>query len=480
MDFSTLHGYYVKDATARASITALETKTASDIETLQTNISNSINAVQQNHETDMTELEETINGNVLDVTSKTNTFYGGANILLMGDSSISDMFTYLKLDEYMPNCVVNSVAVGGAKWIDVATTQFNNIETTPDIIVVLCGSNDISYASSNYDFSGDYFGKPLVTNHTYNDVPTTSFDAIKSFMGKVRATYPKAQVYGLLRADHPSYGNDLWHYFKYYEAQILVEWGASIIDTQELLNFAYWVNEQKAWATASDGQHYSAEMYDRYQKKLANLLNSGCPSTYSENIPSYFCCETIGDGSQINNSLTQACLAIDWALTNCVTRDVYNYGNGFIGNVGSSRKGWVRFIGVGGGYYGTQTRFILLNPNECYYCTVTTNEDGTKTPVYRPMMNQFKRTIVQYSESLTMTAGTGQTITFTEDMIGLSRDERIVAVNDVSYKTGVIISPVGNGNNILGTPLAVNVYAYEGKTFTPMIQIISVPTEYFV
>ena len=59
-EFVSLGGYGVKDPIARAAVEALESKTASDIQTLQGNMSNAINVVQQNHDTDMQELRNSV------------------------------------------------------------------------------------------------------------------------------------------------------------------------------------------------------------------------------------------------------------------------------------------------------------------------------------------------------------------------------------------------------------------------------------
>lgn len=59
-EFVSLGGYGVKDPIARAAVEELKEKTACDIQILQQNMSNAINVVQQNHNADMQELQESV------------------------------------------------------------------------------------------------------------------------------------------------------------------------------------------------------------------------------------------------------------------------------------------------------------------------------------------------------------------------------------------------------------------------------------
>lgn len=190
-------------------------------------------------------------------------------IAILGDSSMSAWQTYDHLSEFT-NASIDNQATSGAKWADIIT-QLQAITELPDIIIVLCGSNDITASDTNR--YGEALGAPDVANHEYKNDGTV-FDTIKKFLSLARSSYPKAEIICLERATHPIISRPKWEYYTYFESQIMNEWGVPVIDTLQLLNFAYFNTAQQAWAVLGDHLHYSDEMNERYQQHLCYLLKN--------------------------------------------------------------------------------------------------------------------------------------------------------------------------------------------------------------
>lgn len=196
-------------------------------------------------------------------------YLDGKTIAILGDSSAKLFDTFNHFASYTNATIVN-VSTNGAKWGDVVT-QVNGLSVTPDYILVICGSNDITGSVGNW--LGHTLGAPDIDVHTYSNDGTT-FDNIKKFCNVARDRYPRCEIIGLLRADHPNIASDKWKYFKYFETAILSEFGVPCIDLQAILNLAYFNSAQAAWALQQDGLHYTDPMMDRMTRHIVDIMKN--------------------------------------------------------------------------------------------------------------------------------------------------------------------------------------------------------------
>lgn len=210
-------------------------------------------------------------------------YLDGKTIAILGDSTGKLFDTFNHFAEYTNATIVN-VSVNGAQW-DNVLTQLSNLTVTPDFMIVVCGSNDINAAPSYW--LGHKLGAPDLNDHTVKNDGTT-FDNIKKFCTNARDAYPRCEIIGLLRADHPHIDRAKWEYYKYFETMILSEFGVPCIDIQAIANLAYFNSSEAAWAIQNDGLHYTDPMMDRLTRHMVDILKNAWMYNISANKPNCY------------------------------------------------------------------------------------------------------------------------------------------------------------------------------------------------
>lgn len=364
--------------------------------------------------------EAIIGDTVLGITNSMTYYNGPTRILLVGDSSLENWKgTSALLEDYMHDALVVNRAFGGGRWrhFDGDETertvwgQVNNytpISTeAPNVVIVLCGSNDLILAANQESSTqriGDFLGAPdpwseaVVTGEQ-----ATTFGGMRSALRLIRTKWPKAQVYGITRADHRVIDDNLWNYFKFYEVQIFQKFGIPVIDFNSICNLAHFIAEQRAWANISDELHYTQEMNARQQKHLAGILNSGSPTTISVQQPSVFYVPSFADdvGTNNYNINTQAMIEVfarrvNWVLNHCNLeyQDAYNSLSGFAYAAAPTGAGYSTgcyFVGMG--CLNRDNRFIILTNGDAntavyikrnnFICFGSKDDDSVIHDVYR-------------------------------------------------------------------------------------------------
>lgn len=296
----------------------------------------------------------------------------GKKIYLVGDSSISQM-TQAEIDlmiDAMPDCTVINTGFS-AKWSDMYTT-IAGISGTPDIMILLCGSNDMV---SNETIADD-FGPPDIAKKTYDVNDTTVFNYIRRTLSYIRDTWPRCEIYCLQRANHPNKRRSLWYYFKYFEAAIMQEWGVPVIDTNDIINLTYWNDTQKAIYVQNDGLHYKDAMYRRYLSTLGYMIENGVTVNNMELPGCYYV-----PGSELpypndNFDPANAAACVDYVFKHCYTRAGGNQGAALHGGAivcppGASNTIFFEF--TGNGFYSTDMltysgcRAFVLRPDHVYF-----------------------------------------------------------------------------------------------------------------
>lgn len=281
-------------------------------------------------------------------------FPSGGHIVLAGDSNMVRLGNLDKWAEFMPGFTHESVALSGAGWVSTQNTpgvwsQLRNIQQTPDVVLIISGGNDCRRAVAYTDgTAGSYLGAPDVADHSYISTnPTQVFPAVKSALGYIRTTYPRAQIYFLARPNFPtSVTRQMWAYYSFYVAQIMKEWGVPVIDSNALLNYSDFMGGEglpQDWALEQPGRdHYSQEMNIRWCKKICAILESGSPCSFEFEKPTVYFVPTIENDS--NDDDKQAIKA-NWVMNHCMTIAGGTFGDNLMGVAIASTN--TRFIGVG-------------------------------------------------------------------------------------------------------------------------------------
>lgn len=324
-------------------------------------------------ESSFTELEEAVPDRF---EALENGYLYNKKLLLLGDSSIEEMRTYNHFAEYC-NCEIENLGTGSATWNDIATVQMFNINSTPDLILILAGSNDINAADPA--FLGGRLGSPDVHNHNYDVNNTQTFNRIKQVFSQLRSRFPYAEIILMTRANHPQIPADKWFYFKYFECMIANEFGVPVINWNELINFTYWNSEQGAWILLQDNLHYTDAAINRVTQKICYILKNAWTYNLTLDKPTSFFSPVEYQG--YNRTIFMQALA--WAGRYC-----YNQSGGGLGhysggmtvrgyNAISQTEFWLR-----GDVFATDSNARIILPADaghCYYGQVTYQADGTIT-----------------------------------------------------------------------------------------------------
>lgn len=285
--------------------------------------------LEQTIETDLADLEQELAFKLM----------SNPNILLMGDSTINRMFASGKLTDYFPGSTVTNVSTSGAKWINVVS-QVSAITNTPDVIIIGCGGNDVTEVG-NYT-AGTVFGPPNVTTHTYPASPSLTFDCIKYVFGELRKRYPRALIYYLRRSDRNGIDFNIRNYLYFFTEQIAAEYGVDLIDLQSLVNYAYFVDEQRVIYNADAGvnEHYNNTMYERICNRLAGILVSGSPTTWNTEPPESYFIPNFGNDETTIDGLASM---LNYVANHCRNRNGASCFNKMVTVYGSSRytSGWL-------------------------------------------------------------------------------------------------------------------------------------------
>lgn len=301
-------------------------------------------------------MQETVSAteDKVDELNNTLSFPSGGHIVIAGDSNMVRLGELTEWADFLPDFTYESVAESGAGWVSTQNTpgvwaQLRNVTGTPNVILILSGGNDCRRAVAYKDgTTGSYLGAPDVADHNYLLTnPSQVFPAIKSALGFIRETWPKAQVYFLARPNFPdSVTRQMWAYYSFYTAQIMKEWGVPVIDSNALLNYSNFMGGEgmpQDWALETPGRtHYSTEMNIRWCKKICSILESGSPCSFGFEKPSVFYVPTIENDS--NDDDKQA-MKVNWVMNHCMSIAGGTFGDNIMGVAIASTN--TRFIGVG-------------------------------------------------------------------------------------------------------------------------------------
>ena len=362
--------------------------------------------------------------------------YNAPHIVLAGDSSLSvindDFITAV-----FPDATIENVAVSASNWTDVYT-QLLQVTKTPDIVFITTGSNDILSSSLSYAH-GDRLGAPDIHDHTYTIAKQSqTFPAIKTAYGYARETWPKANIFNIIRADHPTKNMAVWRYLKYYQTATATEFGVAVIDNQMVLQFANFVDEQIAWVqTSATNYHYTDTAYRRMIERWEQIVNSAANTSevYAEQPHIFFAPSIVDDIPLSRENFNDYVAKCVWALKHCYYK--------------ADTPDTTSLMGIIYAGSGTFSRFF---------------GSSSTANVYRGMFNEYGR---WHSYNVTVTSS------MSDDMYkGVSQIDMMqtlyTGVNIMSLKAGTYCANYGVGNACTNTP---NDGSIGGFTLT----IVSIP-----
>jgi len=327
--------------------------------------------------------------NIKDITG-TNTIYieeynklvRGKTIVMIGDSSVNQMGqTELDLmKKAMPDCTIVNTGLS-ARWSNVYDTV-RSYSGTPDIICLLAGSNDLV---SN-ETVAETCGAPDIALKEGTAGDTTAFNCMRLTLSYIRSTWPRAKVYCLQRANHPTKRRSAWYYFKYFEAAIMKEWGVPVIDTNDIINLTYWIETQKAIYVKTDGLHYTSVMYQRYLETLGYMLESNVTPSDMELPGCYYVpASVLVDNTDMFAPANMAA-CVKWVFQHCYTRAGGNQGQFIAGGaIVPFSSATVFFEFEGNGYYSTDMlsfshcRATVKRPDHLYWVEATDTTTNINT-----------------------------------------------------------------------------------------------------
>lgn len=241
-------------------------------------------------------------------------------IALIGDSSLKHIDDYSIFTRYFEDAHVSNYSSNGAKWEDIPG-QLASISIAPDIIYLWCGGNDVQ--TGNVDW-GAHMGAPDIHDHTVSNNPSTVFEYMKASLQYIRDTYPRAEVFNLVRPINMNKDQNRWYYYWYYQTMIMQEWCVPVIQMNEVANFTMWNSTQKAILCENDGLHWNADLRERAFGRVANGYHGGTPTSLGYNLPATFWVpESALDTSYASTSMMNHVLKINWVLKHCLSPQAY-------------------------------------------------------------------------------------------------------------------------------------------------------------
>lgn len=248
-----------------------------------------------------------------------NMRFKGGTILLVGDSGFTrmpeDVETLIKNITKAENVI--NLSVGGANWSGVYTQLSTYTGARPDLILMINVSSSVT-SSSNI---GDRLGTPDVFNMNVNDLDTTQFMLMKKCLKFIRENFAETHTCTLFRFTPPEKQKALWHYYKFYCSQILMQWGFPYIDMDAVYDFTYGIETDYL---DEDGLHLSAEGYERVYKTISHMLNSGSVNQYLEPPTTFYVPSSVTQQLETDGISTQATLyayeVLKWVADNCYYR----------------------------------------------------------------------------------------------------------------------------------------------------------------
>lgn len=300
-----------------------------------------------------------------------NKLVRGKTVVLIGDSSIAQM-SQAEVDLLIkanPDCTIVNTGMS-ARWSNVyATVQAYT--GSADIFVLLAGSNDLV---SN-DTIADTCGAPDIGLHQGTQGNTQAFNCIRLTLDYIRANYPRAEIYCLQRANHPSKRRSAWYYFKYFEAAIMKEYGVPVLDTNDIINLTYWSDEQKAIYVKQDGLHYTSAMYQRYLTTLGYMLASNVTPSDMELPGCYYVPRSALNTNYSLEDPINAARVVNWVFEHCYTRAGGNQGAALAGGaiVDNGSGGTFFYDFEGNAFYSTDmtqvthVRAVIKRPDDLLY-----------------------------------------------------------------------------------------------------------------
>ena len=240
-------------------------------------------------------------------------------IALIGDSSIELISDSTMITDFFNGAHVTNYSAGIShtkNWENIFSEQISQISTTPDIIYIWCGGNDVT---TDDDWGGK-LGAPDIHDHTVSDNPTTVFEWIKYCLKYIRDTYPNAEVFNLVRPVNMNKRQNRWYYLMYYQTMIMHEWCVPVIQMNELCNFTMFNNTQIDIFTGNDNVHWSQTLYRRALARVANSYHAGSPSAAGFIPPQgYYAPTSCLDLSSGRLSHTNLRNVVKWICEHCLT-----------------------------------------------------------------------------------------------------------------------------------------------------------------
>ena len=302
----------------------------------------------------------------------------GKNIYLVGDSAINRM-TQTEIDlmiDAMPDCKCVNTGLS-PQWADVYTT-ITQITGTPQIMLILCGSNELVAPW----LVADYCGAPDIALQAGDPNDSTAFNYMRLVYSYVRTRWPRCEIYLLQRSNHPNKRRSAWYYFKYYEAAIAKEWGVPVIDINDILNLTYWNAAQQNIYVDQDLLHWTDAMYQRLLMALGYMIESQVTVCDMELPGCFYVPDSVLPYPNDIYDPANYAAVVDWVFQHCYTRASGNQGASLQGGAIVRNPGvnsTVFFEFQGNGYYSVDMtsysgcRSFILRPDHVYYM----ESDGT-------------------------------------------------------------------------------------------------------
>ncbi len=312
------------------------------------------NAQVEEYRQEVVALSQQINGKVKMI--KTN-----PEIALLGDSSIQLMTYPQFITDFFEGAHVtnyNDGSVASVNWRNLIN-QINAITTTPDIIFIWCGGNDISNLE---DDMGGRLGAPDVEDHTVESAPTTTFACMKYCINELRNRYPNAEIFNIMRPILKEKRSSAVYYVQYYQYLIMHEWSVPVIDGEDLCNFTQFNEAQKALFTLGGGNsHFNSTMFQRLWARISNAYHAGSP-TGTMLIPPqwYFVPASVCDVNPESgpNGYENKRAIVNWVAQHCLVPGASYAGGTLMGTAYAAGP-----FGAGGAASVCQARFDIYANN---------------------------------------------------------------------------------------------------------------------
>ncbi len=304
-------------------------------------------------------------------------YLNGKYVAILGDSNMERFSRYDHWSEFT-NATIENVSQSGAKWANMLT-QLTSLTHVPDIMLICCGSNDIT--ASDRAHLGEVLGAPDIRITSYSSNGKV-FDTMKQFLTAARQTYPKCEIICITRADHPTIESTMWQYYTYFEKCIMNAFSVPVIDAKMLLNVAEFITQQSAWAK-DDRVHFSDEAQERFTDHLTAILKNAWLYNITLDKPTCYFADAPQQGASLENWINVAA----WTAFHCYDRSGVNQTlfaypvQIFYRNATSDSGVYTRALPMAGGASSSNmnVRMLVFGSNTDLHFAVVTTTDGGAT-----------------------------------------------------------------------------------------------------